>query len=326
MPDRRHSEEPQLLHALYFNRNGILFLVMALVSVGMLALSAKVHGTASQFWLAVGAATIATTCYSFLQVMLTTSQFNSFLTSAIKTNIEKGMDASRSTQAAYLPVATYPALNEMNPKFNRELNEAISSSGRYVFRGMSARHAVARLSLLPRPPHDISLIVADPAKPDAMNSRARHDAVDTSNEAFLKARQDIIDGIYMSVVGAYLTRRTYDRIKFGFTSIPDVDRVELCDTAVFIEQFSEDGADKATFPSTLRFGKESVMYQMLNQDCNSVLASPYVNLLELSGDLSEEDFLAKLNGQGMTLSAEKWDDMKRRFYEFQQQVRDKLVP
>ena len=76
MSERKHSANLQLLRSLYFNRNGILVLVMALVSVGLLYLSVRTHGTASQFFLGLGAATIATTVYSFLQVLLTTSQFN----------------------------------------------------------------------------------------------------------------------------------------------------------------------------------------------------------------------------------------------------------
>jgi hypothetical protein len=159
-----------------------------------------------------------------------------------------------------------------------------------------------------------------------VNSRARHDAADTSEEAFLKARDNIIDNIYMSIAGAYLNRRTFDHIKFGFTSIPEVDRVELCDTAVFIEQFSEDGAHKTQFPQTLRFGKDSVMYRMLSQGCNSVLASPYVNSLELPGDLLETDLLAKLDALGMTISPEKWDAMKSQFRDFQVRVKGNLFP
>ena len=71
MADDDRVSPTQLLRELYFNRTGIVFLLMVLVPVLMLVASAKTHGSASQFWLALGTATIATTGYSFVQVLLT---------------------------------------------------------------------------------------------------------------------------------------------------------------------------------------------------------------------------------------------------------------
>jgi hypothetical protein len=122
--------EVQLLRQLYFNRTGILFLLMALASIGMLAASSKTSGVAGQLWLALGSATLATTGYSFVQVLLTTRQFNDFLADAIKSDIRSAMTAAsaesmeqfRALQTQYVPVATYPALDATNPGFNNDLN------------------------------------------------------------------------------------------------------------------------------------------------------------------------------------------------------------
>ncbi len=79
---------------------------MVLVSVLMLVASAKTHGSASQFWLALGTATIATTGYSFVQVLLTTRQLDRFLAGTIRADIK---EIARSTAEAiesrdrYLP-------------------------------------------------------------------------------------------------------------------------------------------------------------------------------------------------------------------------------
>lgn len=334
MSDRKRSPNVQLLRALYFNRTGILFLLMAIVSIGMILGSARTHGGVSQFWLGLGAATIATTCYSFVQVLLTTSQFNTFLTTAIETDIQQAlargtaeaMETFRRMQAKYLPVATYPALDAPDPRFNRELNEAMSSSARYLFRGLSARYAVARLSLLQRPPRDVTLIIADPTTPSAVDFRARHDAADATDAAFDRAKQEILDGIYMSIAGAYITRRRYDRIEFGLTPIPHVDRVELCDDAVFITRFSEDEGARSRFPATLRFARDSLIYQMFYRDCSSVMTSSAVLHVVLPGDLPEEDFLAKLDVAGISLSQERWEEMKLKFREFQARVSSQIVP
>jgi hypothetical protein len=304
---------------------------MAILSVLMLIGSSRTKGSVSQFWLGLGAATIATTGYSFVQVLLTTRQFNMFLSNAIETEIQEAMakgtaqamETFRTLQAKYLPIATYPALDTTNPRFNRDLNSSMSASARYVFRGLAARYAVARLSMMPRPPGDVVLIIADPTMPAAVDFRARHDAHGGGDTAFERAKRDILDGILMSIAGAYLTRRRYDRIEFGLTPIPHVDRVEICDDAVFISRFSEDGDTR--FPSTARFGRESLMYQMFYRDCNSILASPYVRRLELPGDLSEDGFLARLNAMGISVTPERWAEMKLEFEDFRTQVQSQLI-
>jgi hypothetical protein len=113
----------------------------------------------------------------------------------------------------------------------------------------------------------------------------------------------------MSIAGAYLTRRRYDRIELGLTPIPHVDRVEICDDAVFVSRFSEDEDGGTRFPSTARFGRDSLMYQMFYRDCNSILTSPYVRRMELSGDLSEDNFLAKLDTMDISVTPERWTEM-----------------
>jgi hypothetical protein len=208
VPEGKGSSTVQLLRELYFNRTGILFLFMAILSILMLIASTRTKGSASQFWLGLGAATIATTGYSFVQVLLTTRQFNMFLSNAIETDIQEAMaqgtaeamETFRAVQAKYLPSATYPALDAANPRFNRDLNASMSASAKYVFRGLAGRHAVARLSLMPRPPRDAVLIIADPTMPAAVDFRARHNARGGGDSAFELAKQDILDGILTSAI------------------------------------------------------------------------------------------------------------------------------
>jgi hypothetical protein len=303
----------QLLRELYFSWTGIVFLIMALVSVLMLVASAETHGTVSQFWLAVGSAVLASTGYSFVQTLLTTRQFNRFLSGTIQDDIRKeitkstdeAMQIFRSARGRYLPSKTYPAHMSMDPAFNRDLNDSLSHSEHYVFRGMSARYAVARLALLDAVPRDIRLIVADPTRPDAVNFRARHEAYSGDEQAFDRAKQEILDGIHMSIAGAYLTRRKFDHLEFHFTALPHVDRVEICDDDIYITRFSESSGERATFPVTARFEHDSLLYQMFNSDCGSLVSSPYLPRLEIPGGLSQSDFIARLASLGMELSPER---------------------
>ena len=324
----------QVFRELYFSWTGIVSLLLALASVLMLVASAETHGMASQFWLAVGSAVLASDGYSFVQTLLTTRQFNRFLSGTIQDDIRKeitkstdeAMEIFRSARGRYLPSKTYPAHMSTDPTFNRDLNESLSGSEHYIFRGMSARYAVARLALLDTVPRDVRLIVADPTKPDAVNFRARHEAYSGDEQAFDKAKQDILDGIHMSIAGAYLTRRKFDHLEFHFTALPHVDRVEICDQGIYITRFSESSGERATFPVTAKFEHDSLLYQMFNSDCGSLISSPYLPRLEISGGLTEPDFIARLASIGIELTPERWQQMKERFVSFKEANRINLRP
>ena len=334
MADEDSGSPAQLLRELYFNRTGIVFLVMVLASVLMLIASAKTHGAPSQFWLALGTATIATTGYSFVQVLLTTRQFNRFLAGTIQADIKN--EIARSTEAAleifrsarnrYLPAATYPAQSDTNPTFNRDLNSSLSNSARYVFRGMSARYAVTRLALLETVPREVKLIVADPTSPAALDYRARHEAGSGDESAFRNAKQGILDGIYLSIAGAYQIRHRFDSLEFCFTSMPHVDRVEICDSEIYITRFSDLSGAGTLFPATARFDHESLMYQMFSSDCDSLLSSPYPTRLPVPRNLTEERFVGMLKDMQIITSGEHWDAAKKSFTAFREEVRSKLKP
>lgn len=329
----------QLLRELYFNRTGIVFLLMVLLSVLMLIASAKTHGSISQFWLAVGSATIATTGYSFVQVLLTTGQFNRFLSGAIQADIKS--EISRSTQEAleifrpsrnrYLPTVTYPPQSTLNPKFNRELNESLSTSSHYTFCGMSVRYAIARLALLRTVPRDVKLIVADPTKPAAVDYRARHEAASGDEKAFNEkafndSKQRIFDGIYISIAGAYQIRHKLDNLEFYFTPMPHVDRFEICDDDIYVTRFSDASGTGTIFPATEKFDHDSLIYQMASSDCNSLLRSPYLLRLPVPGNSTEDDFLDALRTIGIIWNEEQWERMKAGYQQFQEEMRSKLLP
>ena len=300
----------------------------------MLVASVRTHGTISQFWLAIGSAILASTLYSFVQTLLTTRQFNRFLSSTIQDDIRKeitesadqAMEIFRSSRQRYLPAKTYQAQKSFDPKFNRDLNDNLNRSAHYIFRGMSARFAVTRLALIESPPRDVRLIVADPSRPDAVDFRARHEVDSGNAQDFDQAKQDILDGIHLSIAGAYLTRRRFDHIEFHFTPLPHVDRVEICDDDIYITRFSDNAGERVTFPVTSRFEHESLLYQMFFVDCNSLISSPYLTRLEIPGALSETEFLDRLAAIKITLEPERWQAMKEQFQVFKAEHRTNLKP
>jgi hypothetical protein len=185
---------------------------------------------------------------------------------------------------------------------------------------------LARLALLDSPPRDIRLIVADPTRPDAVDFRARHEADSDSEQAFDEAKRKILDGIYMSIAGAYLTRRRFDHLEFHFTSLPHVDRVEICDEDIYITRFSDSSGERVTFPITSRFEHESLLYQMFYTDCSSLISSPYVTRLAIPGGLPEAELISRLAEIGISLSPERWESMKEQFRAFKDEHQTGLKP
>lgn len=154
-----------------------------------------------------------------MQVLLTTRQFDRFLAGTIQADIRK--EIAKSTEEAleifrsrgrYLPEVTYPAQSETNPAFQprpeqqpQQLHTLRLPRHERSLRGSATR-------LLETVPREVKLIVADPTRSAALDFRARHQAGSGDESAFRDAKQAILDGIYMSIAGAYQVRYRFDNL------------------------------------------------------------------------------------------------------------------
>lgn len=329
-----NTHHAKLFRDLYFNKTGILLLSMGLASIGLVLWSSQIHGSAEEILLGLGVAVLAASIYSTFQVLLTTKQFNDFLvenirqatTEAIAKQGDLVLGEYRSIQQKYIPVATYPEADSPGPKFNRDLNESIRGSSHYTFYGLTARYALARLSMLGTAPRDIKIVMANPSQPDAVNIRARREASSTDDGEFEQKKAAIIHGIYMSIAGAFLTRWNFDRIVLCLTAYPPVDRAELCDSSVYIAYFSDPEETRAQFPSTMKFARASLIYQIIEHECNRMFASIYSNNIEIKGSTTEEEFRGKLGEAGVIITDEDWLCLTSDFKKFSADHRAELIP
>jgi hypothetical protein len=325
-----------LLRELYLNRVGLLFLLMALVSVGMLYAAARTHGTSNQVWLALGTSILATTIYSFFQVLLTRHQLDRFLRSSIRGELAEGQEAIRRQIAAgesqlvstyreihrqFVPNAQYPSLLTPGDRFNRDLNQSLRTSDHYTFRGVTGQYAVTRLALLHTVPSEFRLIIADPTKPAAVDSRVRRSAANHVEVA----RQELLDGIYQALVGVCLIRHKFDHVQICLTADPHIERLEVTDDAIFLTRFSDVEDPASRFPSTMRFARESLIYQIYSRDCARLAASPYVTHFDLP-KLGLGEYAQFLTEHAVPVSADRLESLRRTFLEFKDQVGPDLVP
>lgn len=351
-----------LLRELYFNRTGLLFLLMLLLSTGLLGASAGTHGSAASFLLALGTSILATTGYSIIQVFLTTRQLNRFLRSSIQSSVTSQMSLVKSEVSAvtsqvslvraevssvvsqvsqvadamlenyrelhreFVPVAQYPPVNIPDPRFNNDLNSSIRRSAHYTFRGTTAHHSVARLAQLPAIPQNIQLIIADPTKPAAVDIRARRLAEMNRDITFDQARKTVVNRIFISLFGAYTIRSRCDRIEVCLTSSPHIDRLEICDDAIYVTRFSESTEEAFKFPSAVKFSNESQIYKMFFRDCSRLLSSPYSVKFEMPREGDDDGFLAALSTVNIQADLARLGSWKEQYLEFRTSVAGELVP
>jgi hypothetical protein len=301
----------------------VLLLLIALLAVGLFALSARTHGSASVFWLTLATGMIATAVFSACSVLLTTQQFDNFLRGTIEQSVEQHLSAAtqqllaviQDRRATFTPLETYPATNHPDEIFNRDLNRSFMTSGQYSFQGVTARYAIARLSILPVEFDHIKIVVADPTRPDSVVERARH-MDDGRGRTDPQRRSDLIDEIWMSIVGAHLARRKADRIEFCLLADPPVNRAEIFDNDIFVTRFSDPDSKGFEFPASCRFPKNSMPYQTCSKDVSWLFTSPYTVRFEIPRTDDPASLLAALEAVGIMLTGADYERLANEFLQF----------
>jgi hypothetical protein len=328
----------RLLRELYFNRTGVLLLLTILLTIGMYALAAHTHGNASAFWLTLATGIVATSAYAAIAVFLTTRQFDAFLQTTIEQSVRANISIATNEllstiwqqNSTYLPTASYPPTNSPDPVFNRDLNSCFASSDRYIFQGVTARYSLARLASLDTTFDLVRIIVANPTEPDSVVTRAKHakhSAESSLNDADLAhIRAELIDDIWMSIVGAFLFRRKCDRIEFCFLADPPIDRAEIFDTAMFLTRYSDPGSWGFQFPATNRFHRDSMPYQMLYKDCARLFTSKYTVRLQIPREDDPKTLFRALRKAGLDFDENQYERLQDEFRDLTRNLPDQMMP
>lgn len=318
---QRRGGDTTLLRDLYFNRTGIVLLLVFLISIGLIFVSTNTAGTAEAFWLSLGASLLATAVFAALNSFLATQQFERLIVKEIEETISDQMTHLAGEIAAKseenrdcLPLARYPATNSPAAVFNVDLNRSISSSRRYTFQGATGRYTIARLAVLNSSFDELRMILPDPSKPDSVLLRAareldlRGDGTDLD-----AAREELIDDIWMSIVGAFQARRRCDRIIFCLIADPPIDRTELFEDHVYLTCFSDQSSEGYEFPMTLKFGSNTIPYGSVSRDCARLFSSSYTTKFEIPKAGNQAEFLGILAEVGLNLTSKEFDRYARDF-------------
>jgi len=304
----------------------------------MYALAAHTHGDASTFWLTLATGIVATSAYAAFAALLTTKQFDAFLRTAIEQSVRRNIAAVtdelvntvRQQNSAYVPATSYPPTNSPDLAFNRDLNRSFTSSERYIFQGVTARYNVARLASLDTTFDLVRIIVANPTEPDSVVARAKHGKHDTdgsiSDADLAQIRADLIDDIWMSIVGAYCCWRKADRIEFCFLTDPPIDRAEIFDTEMFLTRYSDPDSWEYEFPAACRFLRDSMPYQMQYKDCARLFTSRYTTRFQIPRDDDRRLLFRVLHHAGLDFDETQYERLKNEFWDLVRNLPDQMRP
>jgi hypothetical protein len=323
----------RLLRELYFNRTGLVLLLTILLAIGMYVLAAHTRGDASTFWLTLATGIVATSAYAAFTVLLTTKQFDSFLRTTIEQSVRKNIESAtdellstvRRHSSVHVPATSYPPTDSPDPAFNRDLNKSFMSSERYIFQGVTARYNIARLASLDTTFDLVRIIVANPTEPESVVARAKHDREgDISDAKIAQIRADLLDDIWMSIVGAYRCWRKADRIEFCFLADPPIDRAEIFDKEMFLTCYSDPGSHGFAFPAACRFLRDSLPYQMLYRDCARLFTSRYTTRLQIPRHDDRELLFRALRKAGLDFDESQYERLNNEFWDLVRNLPDQM--
>jgi len=166
------------------------------------------------------------------------------------------------TAMRFLPSKTYPAASIYGDEFNQDVTESLRGSRLCAFRGTSAKFLAARVRRMPRPPHQLRIIMLDPSD----DATVRRRAVDRRRQAPSQGKQlddlvaEIKDEVCMSLVSLFDLRHSCP-VEILLTREPVITRMELFDDSAYISWYQGPSSPHHPFPETYRFSTESFIYQ-----------------------------------------------------------------
>jgi hypothetical protein len=285
-----------LLKELYFSLFGIVFLVSLLVSIGLFSAAAISSGTVQTVWLGIATSLLASSVFASLYLLLTSEVDERLLRATVAHEMNevatKVVAQSQERQRRYVPIVVYGECDDFDPSFNRDLNEDLSSTTRYVYYGLTGRYVGARLLGVTHRINDVLVIVGDPTSEAAIRTRMLHsyvgpDAMPDRDEI----RDQLVADVDRCVIGLFRNRRSHENIELCVAPSPNFDRVEICDAAAYLTLFSTRDDQSKAYPETLKFSADAIFYAMMLRDAHRAAHAPEVKMLRLRAETTHRDLL-----------------------------------
>jgi hypothetical protein len=172
----------------------------------------------------------------------------------------------------FLPTAQYPASQEFDLRFNRDLTDDLAHSNFYFFRGTSGKYVPARLRHCDHHLEVVQAILLDPRDRATIEARARDRRLRPGYEdkTLAAIENEIRDEILFALVALFDCREVCD-IEVGFSTITSSVRIEVFERAIYTSLYQSADSPRNKHPETVRFGRDSQTYQIFREECRRQL-------------------------------------------------------
>lgn len=297
---------------------GMQALLLSLVALGATVLLWAATLVPSQTWKeflnAVATGLLVSAAFGIAQTLITSKVTTDVLRTSIMEEVSRSLAHSSS---AYYPTSEFSASSVPDPQFNIRLNQDLTKSSTFWFRGMSGRYTAARLALNQNVSLQAHLILPDPKVSGTLEGR-----IDYANRHQLypgldsdEIRERLQKDINLGIVGLFEASHRCAILEIILTPMPVLDRYEIFQDAIWVTLFSDPGRG-TSFPRTLRFSSKSVMYLMQQADCLQIRSHPSSRLIQ-PRTIPEADLISRFNEiTGQSITREMYIKLKKEFYSF----------
>jgi len=296
----------------------LLLTIIVLCSVTLIWTATLIHSsTWKEFLNAIATGLLVSAAFGIAQALVTSRVSSEMLRASVVEEVSRSLTRSNN---AYFPTNEFPASMTPDPSFNSLVTQDLANSFTFWFRGLSGRHAAARISFNQNVSLQVHLILPDPTTPGTIEGRIEYALRNRlySNLDENAIREKIRHDVALGTVGLFEASRKCAILEIILTPMPLLDRYEIFRDAIWVTLFSDPGQGMR-FPRSLRFPASSVMYLMQLADCLQTRAHPNSRIISLPHALAENDAIkafAEITGQAID-SAE-YKGLKDEFQKFAQ--------
>lgn len=250
-----------LLKRMSRGMQSLLLAVVALCAVILLWAATLVHsGTWKEFLNAVATGLLVSAAFGIAQTLVTSRVSTEMLRASVVEEVSRSLTRSNN---AYFPTNEFPASMMPDPSFNALVMQDLANSFTFWFRGLSGRHATARLSFNQKVSMQAHLILPHPMVQGTIEGRVeyslRNQLYPGLDEGGIRDR--IKHDIALGTVGLFEACRKCALLEVILTPMPLLDRYEIFRDAIWVTLFSDPGQGMR-FPRSLRFPASSILYLM----------------------------------------------------------------
>ncbi len=211
----------------------------------------------------------------------------------------------RQLDQLFLPTDQYPATQEFDSHFNRDLTQDLCSSSFYFFRGTSAKYVPARLRIADHHLEVCQVILLDPRDSATIEARAidRRRRPESEGKTLPEIENEIQGEILLALVALFDCRDQCD-VEVGFSTSTSPVRIEVFDNAIYTSLYRSPDSERNTHPETARFSKDSQTYLIFRDECRRQmqLASSRKHFTTGESDLNLCQYVATLGFTGIGLT------------------------